>query len=200
MNQRNIFFSSDHHFFHENVIKYSNRPFKDVEEMNHEMITRHNQVVTPQDIVYFLGDFCFTTDVDAIVKILKSMNGEKHFIPGNHDKIMYKDIIKKQFNSFCMSSHKEIYVADEEAKGGKMPITLCHYAMRVWNKSHYGAYHLYGHSHGTLEDLPDSLSFDVGVDCFNYTPVSYPEVKAIMAKKTWEPPFKNEDEKRKLNI
>jgi len=190
MNNINTFFSSDHHFFHHNVIEYSNRPFADVKEMNYEMIVRHNSVVSPKDTVYFLGDFCFTKDIDAVVDILKQMNGQKHFIPGNHDKIMYADAIVQQFKSFSPNSFKEIQVLDAESKSGKMPITLCHYAMKVWNKSHYGTYHLYGHSHGSLPDDQKSLSFDVGVDCFNYTPVSYQQVKKIMALKNWETPFK----------
>jgi calcineurin-like phosphoesterase family protein len=59
--------------------------------------------------------------------------------------------------------------------------------MRVWNKSHHGAWHLYGHSHGTLPDDPNALSFDCGVDCHNYTPISFEQVEAIMAKKTFKP-------------
>jgi calcineurin-like phosphoesterase family protein len=66
-------------------------------------------------------------------------------------------------------------------------ITLCHYALRVFNKSHHGSWHLYGHSHGTLPDDPNSLSFDVGVDCHNYFPISLDQVKKIMSKKTWKP-------------
>ena len=70
---------------------------------------------------------------------------------------------------------------------GKQSIFLSHYAHRVWDKSHHGVYHLYGHSHGTLPDLNDSLSFDVGVDCHNYTPLSFEEVTSIMNKKNWKP-------------
>lgn len=186
MNTRNFFFSSDHHFFHKNVIQYTNRPFSCIDEMNEAMIVNHNKVVTSQDIVYFVGDFAFTSDENAVVNILRRMNGEKHFVPGNHDKVMFKDKIRKQFNSFSTSSHKEIYVPDESARGGRQSITLCHYAMRVWNKSHHGAYHLYGHSHGSLPDDPNSRSFDVGVDCWDFTPVSYDQVKKVMNKKNWK--------------
>jgi calcineurin-like phosphoesterase family protein len=68
-------------------------------------------------------------------------------------------------------------------------IVLFHYALREWNASHWGSYHLYGHSHGTLPDIDTSLSFDIGVDCHNFYPLSYEEVKAIMKKKNWQPPF-----------
>lgn len=64
--------------------------------------------------------------------------------------------------------------------------------LRVWRGSHRGNWHLYGHSHGTLPDLEDKLSFDVGVDAHDFHPLSYEEVKAIMAKKTWTAPFAKE--------
>ncbi len=66
---------------------------------------------------------------------------------------------------------------------------LFHYAMRVWNASHHGSWHLYGHSHGTLPDDITSLSFDIGVDSQHYKPLSYDEVKAIMSQKEWVKPF-----------
>lgn len=186
-NDRKYFFSSDHHFFHKKVIGYTNRPFSCVEEMNEKMIESHNRVVTPKDIVYFVGDFAFSNKEDDIVSILKRMNGEKHFVMGNHDKVMRKEKIKKQFASFCESVHKEIYVPDEKVNGGKQFITLCHYAMKVWNRSHHGAFHLYGHSHGSMPDDPHSRSFDVGVDCWNFEPVSYEKVREIMLLKDWKP-------------
>lgn len=66
-------------------------------------------------------------------------------------------------------------------------ITLCHYCMRVWSKSHFGAYCLHGRSHGTLPDDPNSLSMDVGVDANNFFPVSFNQIKEKMSKKTFKP-------------
>jgi len=187
MDNRRTFFASDHHFGHKNILKYANRPFGTVYEMDRELITRHNEVVTKKDIVYFIGDFAFYSDPENIIEILQSMNGEKHFVSGNHDKAMYNERVMKCFQSFSKAPFKEIYVADTDARGGRQSITLCHYAMRVWNKSHHGAFHLYGHSHGSLPDDPTSRSFDIGVDCWDFYPVSYEQVKKTMAKKTWQP-------------
>ena len=78
-------------------------------------------------------------------------------------------------------------VEDPDARGNRRSIVLLHYAMKVWNKSHHGAWHLYGHSHGSLPESEDSLSFDCGVDSHDYRPISYDEVKRIMSKKTWKP-------------
>ena len=187
MENRKTFFSSDHHFGHFNVIKYANRPFASVNEMDNELIRRHNSVVSKHDVVYFIGDFAFYRDPEKIVELLRKMNGEKHFISGNHDKSMYTDLVMKQFQTFSKTPYREIYVQDADARGGRQSITLCHYAMRVWNKSHHGAFHLYGHSHGSLPDNPHSLSFDIGVDSWNFTPVSYERVKEVMASKDWQP-------------
>ena len=83
----------------------------------------------------------------------------------------------------------EITVPDPDAHRGERFIVLFHYAMRVWNASHYGTWHLYGHSHGDLPDDETSLSFDVGVDCHNFYPLSYSDVTGIMSKKNWKSPF-----------
>ena len=80
-------------------------------------------------------------------------------------------------------------VEDPDMPRGEQMIVLFHYAMRTWNASHWGTYHLYGHSHGSLPDDINSLSFDIGVDCHNYYPLNYAEVKAIMQRKEWVPPF-----------
>ena len=185
--QRKTFFSSDNHFFHANILKYENRPYSTVEEMNEDMIAKHNHVVKPGDIVYFIGDFAMNSDEAAVLSVLKRLNGEKHFVPGNHDKVMRSPRIQAEFHRVYPSSHTEIYVADPTVRGGKQAITLCHFAMRVWNKSHHGAFHLYGHSHGSLPDDPNSRSFDIGVDCWEFYPISYNKVKEVMSKKTWKP-------------
>ena len=87
-----------------------------------------------------------------------------------------------------VKDYHELILEDKEAYQGKRLIVLSHYAMRVWNSSHHGSWHLYGHTHGELEDLPNSLSFDVGVDCHDFYPISYDEVKTIMSRKNWVSP------------
>jgi len=81
-----IFFSSDHHFFHERIIGYANRPFHTVGEMNECMIERHNEIVRSQDHIYFLGDVTMLRDNQGRgLGILRRMNGHKRLIMGNHD-------------------------------------------------------------------------------------------------------------------
>lgn len=168
-------FSADLHFSHNNIIRYCNRPFSSVEEMNEKLIENWNSVVKPTDTAYILGDFSFSHNVKEIAKHWAALNGNKKLIYGNHD----GSIIKYQwdFDPSELSGHyKEITIE-------KQKIILCHYAMRVWNGSGYGSWMLYGHSHGTLEEDLNALSFDVGVDCHNYFPISFEQVRARMLEK-----------------
>ena len=78
------FFTSDTHFGHENIIEYCGRPFKDVTHMNEELIRRWNARVTPDDVVFHLGDFSMMGG--AVSKFYKRLNGNIIWIKGNHDK------------------------------------------------------------------------------------------------------------------
>ena len=194
MPTKESWFVSDTHFGHANIIKYSNRPFADVQEMNEMLITNWNDCVKDGDDVYFLGDFSYRNKDDALA-IRKRLMGTIFFIEGNHDSAAWQ--IRNQF-----AWYKE--VASIEVFGQK--IFLSHYAHRVWNKSHHGVWHLYGHSHNSLPDDPNSMSFDVGVDAtanelagngsgvtkpntnkLDYRPISFAEVQDVMAHKNFKP-------------
>ena len=155
-----IFFTADTHFGHSKIIGYCKRPFKDVEEMDNEIIKRWNSVITNNDTIYHLGDFAFGNRFD---KYFDRLNGKIILISGNHDRLAIKN--KEKFFDFYDTIH-EIRIK------GKL-FVLCHYAMRVWNKSYHGSYHIYGHSHGTLTHSQGSSSFDCGVDTNNFYPYSY---------------------------
>lgn len=184
MNTRRVFFTSDTHFSHANIIRYARRPFANVDEMNEEMIKRWNSVVTKSDFVYHLGDVAFEKDEAKLIWLISRLNGEIHLIEGNHDNKMTTKV-KHQFST--ISQFKEIKVADPDGFNGFQHITLCHYALKVWNRSHFGTYSLFGHSHGSLKDDPSALSLDVGVDCWDFYPVEYAQIKERMKKKTFKP-------------
>lgn len=182
--KQNIFFTADHHFGHANIIKFSERPFESLEHMNEELIKRWNEKIGKDDTVYHLGDVSLGKP-DFTKEILDQLNGKIHLIKGNHEYSALR--IPDRFE--WIKDYHEFYVEDEDANQGKQKIILLHYAMRTWNGSHHGTWQLYGHSHGTLPDDELSLSLDVGVDCHNFYPVSYDEVKELMKKKKWTPPF-----------
>ncbi len=154
-----VWFTSDTHFAHRNVIEFCKRPFASIEEMDEEIIRRWNERVEPGDRVYHLGDFAFG-DHDPY---LSRLNGMKKLVIGNHDGGRWRK---------ATLWHSCERLAEVETNGVRF--VLCHYAMRVWRNSHRGALHLYGHSHGSIQ--PDSSSLDVGVDCWDFRPISVGDV------------------------
>ena len=151
-----IWFTADTHFAHTNIIKYCKRPFANTDEMDDTIIKNINAVVQPQDTLYHLGDFAFR-DVCNYRRRIHCQT--IHFIMGNHDKFKTED--RK-----CFSSIHQMH----QIHYNKQTIVLNHYGMRVWNKSHHGSIHLFGHSHGELPPLGKSM--DVGVDCWDFKPIS----------------------------
>jgi len=175
-----IFFTSDTHFGHANVIKYSNRPFKNADEMDEEMIKRWNEVVHKDDTIYHLGDFAFAQP-DRINQILSRLNGRKHFLWGNHDKTMGRIAIQSHFVS--VNHYLEINVPDKDGpRHEKQMIVLCHYPMISWNKMHHGSWMLHGHCHHNLKYPFRGRIVDVGVDGWGYRPISYEQIKDRMSK------------------
>lgn len=173
-----IFFTADTHFNHANIINFVNRPFDSVEEMNESLIESWNNTVSKDDEVYFLGDFSLGSSKNCL-EILERLNGIKYSIKGNHEKSLLSNARCKEHFVWIKDMH--------ELKINKQDIILCHYAMRVWNKSHWGSFQLYGHSHDGLDRDGDynGLSMDVGVDAAyrilgEYRPFSYDEILEIM--------------------
>ena len=123
------------------------------------------------DILYFLGDLTFKRE--TAIKFFEMLDGvEIHYIIGNHDSREVVDIA----NRFCSSVTGLIDIRIQDQS-----ITLCHYAMRVWNKSHFNAWQLYGHSHGGLDSI--GKQYDVGIDNNNYHPISFENLKVAMEKR-----------------
>jgi len=180
-----IFFSADWHLGHKNIIKHQGRPFADTHEMHQAIVERHNAVVGPEDDFYFVGDLTLGNPNSARA-IVQRMNGRKHWVLGNHDK---KPVVRKLADLFQTIDTRLVFaVPDPDASRGRQVIVLDHFAGRTWDCKFHGSWQLYGHSHGMLPDIPTDLAFDVGVDCWNFTPISYEQVKARMAEKTWTPP------------
>lgn len=162
-------FTSDTHFGHRGIIEHCDRPFGSVEEMNEVLIALWNERVAPGDQVWHLGDFAWETTKDADA-ILDRLNGVKHLVRGNHDRRR----VREAPGWASVHDLVEVQIAGHG-------VTLCHYPMRSWRHSHAGSLHLYGHMHGRY--APDPQSLDVGVDCWGYRPVSFPEILIRMPDK-----------------
>lgn len=172
-------FTSDNHFDHTNIIKYSKRPFKNVDEMNEALIVNWNIQVRPGDDVFNLGDFCFG-DLDRYKQILGRLNGRILLLRGNHDIKRLGDL-----DEIPLRDGRKVIVKDYHEIRGAGPdipmIVLSHYPMLRWNKGHHGSYMLHGHSHGGVNPLNvGTRRLDVGSDCFNYRPVSLEEVHTLL--------------------
>lgn len=174
----NCWFTADTHFFHEKVIGFCNRPFASLEEMHETLISNWNNLVARGDVVYHLGDFAFTwkKDPKPVEDLLKRLHGSKHLICGNHD----RDPVKSAAGWANVCDYKRIEWA-------KQKIALFHYAMRVWHGNQRGSWHLYGHSHGSLPEDHNAKSLDVGVDVWDFRPVSFDQVAERMKSKTFVP-------------
>lgn len=169
------FFASDHHVCHRKIIDFCRRPFTDVHGMNEAIIEAHNAVVAQEDRVWFIGDFSFG-EAQETTGLLQRMNGQKFLIKGNHDHARRIKDVRGYADIFL---YKELKIGDDH-------IILSHFPFLEWNRAHHGAYHLHGHSHGTLR-YPPSLAnariFDVGIDHLfkingTYSPVDWDWLKA----------------------
>jgi calcineurin-like phosphoesterase family protein len=179
-----VWFTSDTHWGQKKVQQYiPARPGKNLEEHDQILIDNWNSVVSPGDTVYHLGDFVFGKyrDQEELgTKVMKQLNGQVQLIFGNHDSWLKKAAVAKRVGFAWTGDIKKIKPFDT-------PIILFHYAMRTWRGSCHGFWHLYGHSHGNLADDPNSLSCDVGVDVWDYKPVSYDQIVEIMKTKSFKP-------------
>ncbi len=173
----NEFVTSDNHWGHANVIKYSKRPFSDVYEMNESMIDAWNKKVPKGAVVYHLGDFAFMKP-KKIVNLIRRLNGSIRLVKGNHDKGVLNPEVKK-----CFAWIKDYY---ESKTDDGTKVVMCHYPFMTWNKSHHGSWNLHGHCHGSLK-APPTKRMDVGVDTTSdYAPYSFSEVKAFMDSRNYK--------------
>lgn len=157
----NTFVTSDTHFGHRNIIKYCDRPFNSVTEMDNALIDNWNKKVRNGDRVFVLGDFTLSLNVSYINYLLNKLNGHKILIRGNHDS-------RKVLKSEKWALIRDVY--NLRYKGYNF--WLSHYAHRAWPRN--CGFHLYGHSHGNIGEYPKSL--DVGVDCWNFNVLNINDV------------------------
>ena len=171
------FFTSDTHFGHANIIKFCNRPFTGVEEMNEALVENWNKKVKPGDLVYHLGDFSMKIDKFQSLKYLERLNGNIEFIPGNHDGYERYWAASRNIGGFNILPP----LTERTICGQNM--VLCHYALRTWHHDLKGTWHLFGHSHNSLPSY--GRSRDVGVDTTkDFAPIHFYELKTWMDSQT----------------
>lgn len=168
----NIFFISDHHFGHANILTFKNsdgtplREFDDVDHMNEIMIQRHNSVVHPGDKVYFLGDVVMSKKTSAL-QVLARLNGEKVLIKGNHDQ--------------CSAEAYLQYFKDIRGSHQFEGLIMTHIPIHPESLARWGL-NVHGHLHSNvvrmqLSQIPDKRYFNVSVERLNYMPISLEELR-----------------------
>lgn len=199
-----IYFSSDQHYWHTNVIRYCGRPHATTEEMNEDLVLKWNTIVRPEDTVYVLGDFSLA--FRAVETFPQRLMGTKYLVPGNHD--------------FCHSYHKKSRQKENQEKWlqkyrdhgfivlseqttldleGLGTVNLCHHPYSddnshedtdagyqdkyaKWRPVDDGKILLCGHIHEkwrTKRSSKGTLMINVGVDVHGYGPVSLEQLIQI---------------------
>lgn len=200
-----IFFWSDPHFGHRNVLKFCNRPYENIDEMHEDFIKRYNSVVPKDGTCIWVGDcfFCGKTKARAV---MNKLNGQKVLVLGNHDRKM-AHMYSIGFDFVC--NYMEMYIAG-------FPVKIKHYPSKWssnklynwfrldflakyfgrgtklqlfrWCKPRYferypepdGRWLIHGHTHSEEPyDLPNK-TIHVGVDAWDYSPVSYREIEKLI--------------------
>lgn len=168
-----VWFTSDLHFGHESIIQHSHRPFQSVEQMDVELVANWVDRIAPGDRVYVLGDISFHNR-QRTDQLLEMLPGQKYLIAGNHDVRFRKNLYPAHFT----------WVRDlTKIKVDGQRIILCHYALLTWEGQHRGSWMLHGHSHGNLRPDMNQRRTDVGVDSWNWGPVSFEQIRDRMERR-----------------
>lgn len=182
-----IWFTSDTHFGHQNILKFCERPFVSIEEMDNAIIERWNSKVGKDDIVFHLGDFAFATN-KRWQKLIALLNGKIYLILGNHDVIRWPGTYTMQL--FDRVENQMMLKIDNKYK-----VYLNHFPFLCYDGTYRNPYdctiQLHGHVHERVGDVGKDAQrlqyrfpyqYDVGVDNNNFYPVSWEEILKIIYK------------------
>lgn len=159
------YFTGDTHFGDPRALRFDHRPFPSLDDHDAALVERWNETVAPDDEVWHLGDFALGPPPERIRELLASLNGRKHLIVGNND-----GLATLKAPGWASLQH---YV--EIAVDGRR-LVLCHYPFRTWNGIGNGVIDIHGHSHGRL--TPVTRQYDVGVDVWDFRPVTLATILA----------------------
>lgn len=195
---KHIFFTSDWHVGHDNVIKFDQRPFKDTDHMHRVLINNYNSSVTENDICYFAGDMGFCK-AETLAKIMEELNGTKVLLLGNHDRNTYS-MYSQGFDVVLNTA--VFYIGKSRVSISHCPLPgipredISEMKGSAEGENWHGEsrqqmftsqdptvdYHLHGHCHKTPEERETDKQFDIGVRANNYRPVSISQIESWIAK------------------
>ena len=173
------YFIADLHLYHENIIRFCERPFANVEEMNAALIRNWNQVVTQKDEVYILGDFIVRGSGEQANEVLHQLNGKKYLIKGNHEHYLKAP----DFDTSLFESINDY----AEISYNKRKFVLFHYPILEWSGYYRESIHLYGHVHNSkvsyFNELLGPRAVNVGADLIDFKPISIDEIIELVAER-----------------
>lgn len=165
-----IFYISDTHFGHKNVIKFCGRPYNSIEEMEERLIKNWNKKVTNLDTVYVLGDM-FYGKADAY-SILNKLKGKKVLVRGNHEQWL-------EDNEYLKDRFEEV-IDYKVINDNNIKVVLFHFPILNWDHKHYSSIHIHGHIHNNYrkdtEILLEDNRYNASVDVNNYEPCTLEEL------------------------
>lgn len=163
-----IYYTADLHFGHKNIIKYEQRPWSNVKDMDQGLIDRWNSRVKDKDLVYILGDITLSVNINYIKNILSQLKGRKILITGNHDYFAEKGQLRQYFEH--VTPYMKIHPDGQR-------IILCHYPLYSWDGMDHGTIHFYGHVHSNPKcQLRKQNAYNVGADLHDWYPVTFDEI------------------------
>lgn len=154
------------------ILDFTNRPYKNVEEMEEAFLDYYEKTLSKKDTLYLLGDICFYNHQDFLDKLFKALpTNDVHLIAGNHD----PSKVRKYHKWKSVSDYKEIKV-------DKKLYILCHFPIESWRNQTHGAIHLHGHTHGNISHSINYIRnrLDVGYDNTNQILVSLEDIEALL--------------------
>jgi calcineurin-like phosphoesterase family protein len=197
-----LFFTSDLHFNHANVIAYCSRPFKDVDEMNATLIANWNETVAPSDTVWLLGDVCLG-DIKQSLGLVANLHGTKHLVVGNHDRPFRTEGIKTEGikteweQRYLDAGFASLHHGSVDLEHTGLDAVMSHFPFTGDSQSSErftthrpidtGRVLLHGHVHGRWR-RKDRL-IDVGVDAWAGRPVSVETIIAELAGPKYSDPL-----------
>ena len=169
--EHKVFFTSDLHIGHSHIIDFTGRPYNNVKEMNDALISNWNKVVSPEGIVFLLGDIIWSDSSHEFNRLMRKLNGTKHIIMGNHDS-------KKALRNLPENCILHDDIVHLWMDGTKIEFVLSHYPLYSWQGIQRGVINLHGHIHsgenshnGFDTAFISNYHYDIGVDNNDYYPI-----------------------------
>lgn len=195
--RRRLYFTSDWHVGHANVLHFDQRPFKDLDHMHRVLINNHNACVGSEDICYFLGDMGFCKS-EVLADVVAELQGTKVLILGNHDKgatamhrigfdvVLHSATIEVAGELVTMTHCplRGVWREDTTNMKGALPGEGWHKETKhqLFSVPDYGQFHMHGHTHKPPEERILDRQFDVGVRANGYRPVSISAIESWVSK------------------